>query len=286
MLDQSDLILADRFTQGMGLLDISLTDLRTRLAAPLEDEIKPWRFHSITSRFHDALTFLATLTFPASRHVAFATRGNGTALINNGRDGSDYGDYTYQLPRRVRTRMVWFVDNPGRVWTRGDKSEILQYEARIFALHGPDGELVRAVLCMDDGDRWTFTTQGTPHAIEATFPYGARRKTDRFTQKHLRELTQAYGFHVPGGADFIAAGQYLLFTEDHGRPLQSCTLDEADDPAYGYYLRALGFARHMDTHASSVIADLERCLELNPVYGPRVEAILSEARRKASRTTE
>ena len=79
--------------------------------------------------------------------------------------------------------------------------------------------------------------------------------------------------------DFMNAGHYILYRESVGGPVRSCTIEEADDPAYKYYLRGIGFAEHMRTHAESVILDLEKCVAINPAYRHRVEQVLAEARR-------
>ncbi len=279
MSEKSNLTPANRFTQGLGLLDASLAQMEKHIAAQRATP-RPWQRHSVTSRTDDALEFLSTLTFPASRHVAFATRQNKVALINNARNGSDYADYTLLLPHRCQCKFARILNCSARVWVIGPHREVLQYEARVFELYDAAGKLIRAVSCMDDGGRWRFTTTGTPHPIEANFPYDARRKTDRFSEENLHKLAEAHGLPIPDANDFMNAGQYLLYTEDHGRPLSSITLEEADDPAHAYYLRAVDYAKHMDTHADSVIHDLEKCLALNPSYGPRTESLLAEARRR------
>jgi hypothetical protein len=80
--------------------------------------------------------------------------------------------------------------------------------------------------------------------------------------------------------DLLSAGEYLLATSAGAEQAATCTLDEADDPAYGYYVRGLNWCRHMTTHAKSAIADLERCLRLNPTYAPKVGAHLERAYRQ------
>jgi len=43
-----------------------------------------------------------------------------------------------------------------------------------------------------------------------------------------------------------------------------------DDRAYGYYQRGLGWLPHIQTHATSVIHDFERAIQINPAYEPKV----------------
>jgi hypothetical protein len=131
---------------------------------------------------------------------------------------------------------------------------------------------------MDDGGRWVFLEDGDRHPIESSFPYEARRKRKRFTATELCRLSRAYGLPVVTEDVFMAAGRYHLYERPH-EPENTCTLDEADDPAYLYYLRGLTWVPHMDTHASSVIADFERCIRINPEYEPKVREALDKAYR-------
>jgi hypothetical protein len=282
MDDRADLSLAARFTQGLGLVDTSMARVHAalktyRLGGPGE-----WRLISDTSDLHESLRFLSTLTFPATRHVLVATCRGGTAFVNNCRDGSDYADYTYSLPRHLNCRFARVVSRQARFWTDGVNRERLQYEARIFALFDLNGQVIRTVACLDDGGRWRFETSGEPHPVEAEFPYSARRKSDRFSDKNLRDLADEIGLSVPDAGDFVNAGHYLLYEETRGFPVESCTIEEADDPAYGYYMRGMGYVKHMDSHATSVIHDLEKCVALNAAYEPRVRHYLDDARRRAA----
>jgi hypothetical protein len=56
--------------------------------------------------------------------------------------------------------------------------------------------------------------------------------------------------------------------------VKTYTVAENDDPAHRYYERGLGWLPNMATHATSVIADFERCLRINPAYEPLVRAAL------------
>ena len=42
----------------------------------------------------------------------------------------------------------------------------------------------------------------------------------------------------------------------------------------------MGYVKHMTTHATSVVINFERCIELNPEYEPKVRDYLAEARRQ------
>jgi hypothetical protein len=146
----------------------------------------------------------------------------------------------------------------------------------MFSLYDSEGEPIRTVECSDDGGRWSFSENGIPHPIESAFPYDARRKRERFTTEHLTQLISAFGLQPVTSDSFIAAGHYFLF-DTPGTKAKTCTIAEADDPAYGYYLRGLGWVPHIKTHASSVIADFERCIRINPEYEPKVRTALKKA---------
>ncbi len=277
-MDRQDSSLASRFLEGLGLADISLSSASAKLPAFRKGE-QSLRRVAETSDCREALNYLSRLTFPATRHVAFAAGPSTTAFVNNCRNGSDYADYVYHLPRHLACRFARFVCTRPRIWTNGTDREVMSYEARIFDLHDSAGESIRTVTCMDDGGRWVFETRGEALPVESTFPYTARRESDRFTAEHLHELARQCGFSVPDEAAFRDAGYFVLYDVEGVQPFVSCTVEEADDPAYGYYLRGLGWVGHMKTHASSVIHDFERCTRLNPKYEPRVRQYLEVARR-------
>lgn len=181
-------LLAARFLEGIGVAELSLAVAGERIRARFAD-----RFRLRESRDpREALDYLSTLTFPATRHVAFPTP-SGVALVNNSRNGSDYADHVVLLPRQLGCRFVRVVNTRPRVWSRGGQREVMRYEARIFDLRDTAGDVVRSVCCMNDGGRWVFDTQGAPHPLEADFPYAAARKAARFTEAHLFQLAAAYG---------------------------------------------------------------------------------------------
>lgn len=234
-----------------------------------------------TTDVNKTLEYLSLLTWPATRHVAFAASQHATAFINNRRNGSDYADEKIWLASHLKTDFARIVATKRRVWSQGEEREILQYEATIFELYKEDSTLVRSVACLDDGGRWIFEEGGRRHPVENSFPYDARRKRDRFTNEHLRLLTEAFGLPWLTTERFLNAGEYHLLKSCRS-PIDSCTIAEADDPARSYYLRGLSWVPHMQSHASSVIADFERCVRINPDYEPKVRKALEAAYRVIS----
>lgn len=271
--------LAARFLQGVGLADADLDVAADRMSSYLSGCAAAFHFVNETNSPREALGFLSTLTFPETRHVLFAAQ-DCAALVHNSRNGSDYADYLVHAARHLHHRFARVVNSKRRIWTNGRERRTIRYEARIFELYDAVGAQIRSVCCMNDGGRWTFHAQGEPHAIEADFPYDAARKSARFTEDHLRELAGAFGLSIPDADQFLAAGRYVLFSQHRGAYIETCTIDEADDPAYWQYICGMQWMKHLESHAASAIASFEKCIELNPAYEPRVRKFLTEAYAK------
>lgn len=283
MATQKEHSLAARFLSGYGIAACVADRCSASLVSFSRERNVPMRFLETTNDPQRALDHLSQLSWPDNRHVVFPAGEHCTALINNSRNGSDYADYTVSLARHLQTRFARVVSSVGREWSNGAEREILQYEARIFDLNDGDGAPIRSVACLNDGGSWAFTESGTPHAIESTFPYDARRKRDRFTSKHLDQLIVAFELQPVTVDAFLSARQYSLF-DIPSRAADTCTIAEADDPAYGYYRRGLSWVPHMETHASSVIADFEHCVRINSDYESKVRPTLTEAYRVIGRS--
>jgi hypothetical protein len=273
--------LASRFLQGVGLADcpFGIAELRLRSYRRGQNG-SPWRLAGKTNTAAEALEFLSTLSWPATRHVIFRNANGTTALLNNSRNGSDYADEVFHLPRHLSCRFARVVNQAGKVWRREKLRVVQSYSARIFSLSDARGETLRSVTCMDEGGRWVYHSAGTAHPVEATFGALVAKVSARFPPGQLAVLAAAYGLPLPTPSDFHRAGRYVLFSLESEYPVTTCTLAEADDPAYGYYLGGMGYVEHMATHASSVVSNFERCLEINPQYEPRVREYLREARSR------
>jgi hypothetical protein len=240
----------------------------------------------------EALEYLSVRTMPATRLVLLDL-DRWTGVLTNHRDGSDFHDHQYWAARTVGVRTVRVVDEEARWWRRGNMRERLSWEARIFQLHGPDDSPLRVVTCMDDGGRWTFETAGDPLPVEASFDYAARRKKDRFTRQNLHDLLVALGPGPLGEERFRAVARCTLLAEwiidDQWRERvqsQACSLEDTDDPAFSYYQRGMSYTSHLSTHATNVIHDFERAIEINASYEPKVREYLNEARRIDRRRSE
>lgn len=272
---------ASRLVEGYGIIEADL-DVCAR-------HLNGWRVGgrpalgvcAVTRSAAEAVEFLSVLTVPATRHVLVPLHGH-TACVNNLRNGSDFADDVDHVARLVQARAARVVDRPGRVWKRGAQREVLAYAARILQLYGRNADLLRSVLCMNDGGRWTFRSDGPSEPIETTFDYEAKRKSGRFTSHSLRQLLEAYGLPWLDAPRFLCAEQFVMLQSVYpvgGWRPREYTLEEANDPAHGYYERGLGWVDSMETQAESVVADFERAVRLNPDYEPKVREYLATARR-------
>jgi hypothetical protein len=243
------------------------------------------RVEAITSRFDEALEHLSIRTHPATRLVV-VEHGPWSAILTNEREGSDFSNHQSVAASSMSVRTIRVVDSEARWWGRGNLRERLAYEARIFELNAADDSMIRSIACADDGGRWVFETFGEPLPIEASFSYGAARKKDRFTKENLRDLLISIGTGPMTGETFLGARRFALLADELTDGLSreqarasACSNEEADDPALGYFRRGLTRVPHMATHATSVIADFERAIRINPEYEPLVREHLRRAHR-------
>jgi hypothetical protein len=223
-----------------------------------------------------AIRFLNEFTPPVVRHVLWEAGSSWTLCLNNSQFG--FSDDGPSLAQRTCARAYRVVDTPGRVWKRADIKVVTNYEARIFTEYGADGGTVKSISAMNDGGRWDWSTNGPRYPIEGTFNYSARRMKDRFTSANLRSLLRSLGAPVVTSADLMVWTKCILL-KSPGTPQKTVTLEELDDPAYGFYQRGLGWVPHIQTHASSVIYDLERAVLINPAYEPKVRTYIDAAKR-------
>ena len=271
--------------RGYGLVEAPFGTTVDRFGTFTRASASEMRVVARTTDVDAALHHLSRLTVPATRLV-IVDQGSWTAILTNHRSGSDFNDHQFWAARSLGVRTIRVVDSAARWWKRGAVRERLAYEARIFELHGPDASNVRSIVCADDGGRWVFETSGDALPIEASFGYDAPRIKDRFTRENLRDLLESLG---PGAltADRLVAAPRFALLEDHITDptyrsrveAAACSRDEADDPAFGYFQRGMGYVDHMATHAPSIISDFERAVAIDPAYEPRVRDYLSAARR-------
>lgn len=272
---------------GYGLVEAPFAATVERFGTSASADQSQMRVVGTTANVVTALDHLARLTIPATRLVA-VDRGPWTAILTDHRNGSDFNDHQSQASRSLGVRTVRVVDSEARWWRRGDRRERLAYEARIVELQGPDGSAVRSIACADDGGRWVFATSGDPLQIEASFRYDAPRTKDRFTRTNLHDLLESIGAGALTAERLLAARRFALLEDRLTNALYrakveaaACSRDEADDPAFAYFQRGMGYVSVMETHATSVIADFERAITIDPTYEPRVRGYLREAHRIA-----
>lgn len=231
-----------------------------------------------------ALDFLDVVTWPATRFAAFALDASWTVVVNNLRGGSDVADLIQEMDLTRPDTTVRVVDHCASFVVQNGYRIRTQYEARIVDVHSR-GATTRSIACADDGGRWTFDVAGVPLPVEKDFDYSARRKRDRFTRENLAALLQSIGARPVTPTDLKHAHRFTLMTAWPGNrrwrdriTAFACSTEEAADAAHEYFLRGMGWADHVATHATSVVSDLGRAILLNPAFEPRCRAALDEAR--------
>lgn len=283
------LVVHPRVISGYGLVEAPFERVLARFGSYRRADQSATRLLETTGEVSKALHYLDTRTVPVTRLVV-VEHGAWTAILTNHTTGSEFHDHQFWAAKMLSVRTVRVVDSEARWWRRGPRRERLGYEARIFELHGPDDAMIRSIACANDGGRWVFETFGEPLPVEATFDYEALRKKDRFTRSNLGALLAAIGTEPLTDSALLGARRFGLLSEEITNATwrarvqeEARSLEEADDPAFGYYRRGLNWVPHMRTHATSVIADFERAVEIDPNYEPRVRIFLQEAHRIVGR---
>jgi len=236
----------------------------------------------------EALAYMDIRTWPASR-LLVVDLGPWCAILTNSRNGSDFNDHQRWATQTLGERTLRVVDDEAQTWRRGTQRMRIGYDARIVELRDGDGSTRRSIACMNDGGRWVFETSGQPLPIEASFPYDAPRSRDRFSSEHLAVLLRSLGVEPLTLQSLRAAPRFALLSEtptnkEVRRKVErfACSAAEADDPAFLHYMSGMRYADRMDLFgAERVIQSLERAVELNPDYEPRVRDTLAKARRRA-----
>lgn len=282
MADGELATLSGRFLSGQGIANLPFQECAESLVRPHVDHGELFFLTDRTNSVARVLEWLSILSVPASRHVAFAASDEHTVMVNNHRNGSDYADSTTWLAKHLAAPCVRILNREGKLWRRGDRRIQMQYAAILFELYDSNGDIIRSVTCSDDGGHWSFNQAGSPHPIELDFPYKSRKIRDRFQTDHLNRLIQAFGFPLITPETMLTAESFLLL-ERPGPTADSCTLAEADDPAYLYFRRGMNWVPHIETHATSVIADFEMCVELNPSYESKVRQHIIRAKQIAEK---
>lgn len=237
----------------------------------------------------DVLEFLDTVTWPATRLAVFRLTDGWTKIVNNQRGGSEVADLVGRLSLTVPGRVVRVADRAGAVVEQNGFRVRTEYEARIVELFD-EGESIRSISCADDGGRWSYDVAGEPLPIEAEFDDVALRRRDRFTRTNLHDLLRSIGVRPLAAADLLHVRSAVLITatpqdEDWANRVaaSACSTAEAADPAHGYFRRGVAWAEHIETHATSVVADLGKAILLDPGMEPQCRDALDRARRQLGR---
>ena len=268
---------------GYGLMHSSLDEVVEAITS-LDEGHCERRVAATGQSFIDVHHFLNQVTWPATRLAAFELGEGWTAIVDNRRGGSDPADLVRTLARLHPVMVVRVVDSEGRTVVQNGFRVRVRYEARIVEVYS-GGVHQRSISCADDGGRWDFHLEGDPLAVEEEFDYDARRKRDRFTRDDLGLLLRDLGVRPVNRDELMHARAFTLLTEEPADPRwraqiasKACTVEQDANPAYGYFVRGMSWVDHMATHASSVVADLEKAILLDPEFEPRCRSALERAR--------
>ncbi len=277
-----DLAFARRLSSGYGLIQLPFAELAGRLEGFEPPDSHLWSF----SQCDDAsatLRQMTPLSHPARRYLVVPIGALWCAVVDNRRDGPEFADLQRWLEPWNDVLTIRVVDHAGTTVVTHGFRERIAWSARILTIRGPG--LRRSIACSNDGGRWVFETSGEALPIEATFPYEARRKPDRFGSDQLGAVLEYLGTRRLSSQDLVSANLSLLLQISHRDPMvqmrmerSDCTPEEADDPAFGYWLRATTWIDHIERHAESAVMDLTRAVALNPAYAERAHPHLKRAR--------
>lgn len=268
---------------GYGLMNCCLDEAVDAITSLDEDR---WERRVIATgqSLMDAHHFLNHVTWPATRLVAFELEEDWTAIVDNRRGGSDPAELVRALAHLHSVMLARVVDREGRTVVQNGFRVRVQYEARIVELHS-GGAHVRSISCGDDGGRWVFNLEGAALEAEQQFDYGARRKRDRFTSDDLGLLIHSIGAQAVTFDGLKRAKSFTFLSAEPVDPSwraeiasKACTVEQDANPAYGYFVRGMGWVDHVATHASSVVADLGKAMLLDPEFEPRCRSALKRAR--------
>jgi hypothetical protein len=277
-----------RFLEEYGLVATSLEKslavfTQNRASSGFQEKsVKSNELVRTVTKAEDAIRFLAEFTPPVTKHVLVALNPDWSLFLSNRTTGS-FADDAFHLARQLKVPVYRVADVPPRIWKRDALRVVMSYEARIFISYDAEGNEGKSVCAMQDGDRWVWESTGPRYAIEETFDYSAKGKRYRFTSDNLRTLLRSLNAPVPSVEDVLKASKLALIKAP-GKSQNIITRKQLDDPAFGYYRRGMGYVPHMQTHASSVIHDFEKAIQINPEYEPKVRDHLKEARRIAARS--
>jgi hypothetical protein len=272
--------------RGYGLIRLPLPDAAAAIAVSPPEQGWNRRVVASGQPLAVAIDYLDTVTWPATRYALFPLDDHWTIVVNNQRGGTEVADLFGHMKKRQPAMAVRVVDHEASFVIRNGFRVRQRYAAPIVEIQA-DGEMIRSIACANDGGHWTYDSFGAPFPIEAPFDSTARRKRDRFTRENLDALLRSVGARLVTPADLEHAPHFTLLAmtprkEDWRIRIESDALstEEADDPAYGYLRRGLGWVDHMATHATSVVSDLGRAILLNPDLEPRCRPALDRARAR------
>jgi hypothetical protein len=144
----------------------------------------------------DALEHLQPLTTPPSKVLLIETSSRWTAFFDNGLRMSDPESPVGHLCTIVPCKGVVAHCAPDRSNTE-DPDALRIYgivSLKMFTTHPTEWlNQERAIVAMNDGGSWLFSTSGVEQPFEESEKYNARQIVDRFTDELLERYCAALG---------------------------------------------------------------------------------------------
>jgi len=157
------------------------------------------RHEEFVGSLESALARLEPLTTPPTKVLLMETRSNWTVFFDNGLRVSDPESAVGHLCAVKPCRGIVVHCSP-------DRSEVTDRDAlriygivsfRMFATHQTAWlNQERAVVAMNDGGSWLFSTEGAEQGFEEPERYAARRIRDRLTDEMLERYCGALGIRL------------------------------------------------------------------------------------------
>lgn len=148
-----------------------------------------WVRRELTSPNSEVLveSLLPLADVGVSRYLLLSSE-SWTAVVNNGRLGTDLGMIPSLAARKLKCRAI-------RVTAIEDRPD--RYGATILEVYDPEAGLPlrcrRTISVANDGAKWSFDQSGEPFEFEDKDAYSHRRIRDRFTKPLLHRYVRALG---------------------------------------------------------------------------------------------
>lgn len=200
-------------TFGAGFIETSFSEYCNEFTSWWRRLGTEFETFSFEADLKDAMLRLEPLQMPQNRYLITETRSRWTAILSNGRLGSDVTSAVYSSCKALGCRGVTIQCSPSLTKREGKKVSIVSYAATSFTLDGPHEtewlNQIRHVSARKDGGPWKFFQRGEVQPFEQVEQYGNKHIRDRFTPEMLKSYCAALGILAFEGT-FYGPKSFLL----------------------------------------------------------------------------